>query len=101
MTKKPRCAIVYALVFSVANYSQAVLNKLLSKRNLSYLDPDEKQSQFQMSRSFMDGLNQVSELFKNNFQVSARGMSRPYWAEDAKSLAEVREPSHTSSDSSS
>lgn len=78
------------LVFCIADRSQAALHKLLSKRIISYLDPDEKQSQFQKSRSFMDGLNQVSELFKNNFHINARGMSKPYWAEDAKGLAEVR-----------
>ncbi|MCJ1393258.1 hypothetical protein MMC18_006130 [Xylographa bjoerkii] len=68
--------------------SQKVLRKLLSKKTLSYLDDDESQSQFQRSRSFMDGLEQASEVFRSKYKITARGMSRSYWAEDAEHLAE-------------
>ncbi|MCJ1404801.1 hypothetical protein MMC11_008027 [Xylographa trunciseda] len=72
--------------------TQKVLRKLLSKKTLSYLDDDEGQSQFQRSRSFMEGLEQASEVFRSNFKVTARGMSRSYWAEDAEHLAETDIP---------
>ncbi|MCJ1436032.1 hypothetical protein MMC27_005410 [Xylographa pallens] len=67
---------------------QKVLKKLLPKKTLSYLNDDESQSQFQRSRSFIEGLEQASEVFRAKFKITARGMSRSYWAEDAEHLAE-------------
>ncbi|MCJ1385812.1 hypothetical protein MMC17_008936 [Xylographa soralifera] len=72
--------------------TQKVLRKLLPKKTLSYLDDDESQSQFQRSRSFMEGLEQASEVFRTKFKITARGMSRSYWAEDAEHLAESNVP---------
>ena len=37
----------------------------------------------------MDGLTQASETFRNRFKITARGMSRSHWAEDAEALAQV------------
>ena len=37
----------------------------------------------------MEGLEQASQIFWANFKITARGMSRSYWAEDAEHLAEV------------
>ncbi|MCJ1282352.1 hypothetical protein MMC26_001675 [Xylographa opegraphella] len=68
--------------------TQKLLRKLLPKKTLSYLEDDESQSQFQRSRSFIDGLQQASEIFRAKFKITARGMSRSYWAEDAEHLAE-------------
>ena len=68
---------------------QKVLRKLLPKKTLSYLNDDESQSQFQRSRSFIEGMEQASEVFRAKFKIAARGMSRSYWAEDAEHLAEV------------
>ncbi|MCJ1477829.1 hypothetical protein MMC13_006502 [Lambiella insularis] len=68
---------------------QKALGKLLPKKTLAYLDDDESQSQFQRSRSCMDGLEQASDIFRSRFKITARGMSRSYWAEDAEHLAQV------------
>ncbi|MCJ1319864.1 hypothetical protein MMC15_005200 [Xylographa vitiligo] len=68
--------------------TQKRLRRLLPKKTLSYLDDDESQSQFQRSRSIMEGLEQASEIFRGKFKITARGMSRSYWAEDAEHLAE-------------
>lgn len=62
---------------------------LLSNRTVSYLNADDKLSQFQRSRSFIDGLSQASEAFRKEFTIIARGMSRPYWAVGAEALANV------------
>ncbi|MCJ1463886.1 hypothetical protein MMC07_002495 [Pseudocyphellaria aurata] len=62
------------------------LKSLLSTRTISYLNPDEKLSQFQRTRSFTDGLDQASKAFRQQFRVNARGMSRPYWAESPVAL---------------
>ncbi|MCJ1312525.1 hypothetical protein MMC25_006199 [Agyrium rufum] len=58
---------------------QKVLSKLLSKKLVVYLNPKENDTQFQRSRSFMEGLTQVTELFRAKFRITARGMSTPKW----------------------
>lgn len=47
---------------------------------VSYLTHHENATQFQQSRSFMDGLQQASDAFRTHFRVSARGMAKPSWA---------------------
>lgn len=59
---------------------QASLRKFIPKRTVSYLNPSESLTQFQRSRSFMDGLNQVSEVFRGAFRKTARGMAKPQWS---------------------
>lgn len=65
------------------------IRKVLPKKTLVYLDDDDKQSQFQRSRSFMDGLQQALEVFWSRYKITARGLHRPYWVEDAEQLLEV------------
>jgi len=65
------------------------LRKLMSKKTLLYLDDDDKQSQFQRSRSFMDGLQQALEVFWSRYKITARGLHRPYWVEGAEQLLQV------------
>lgn len=45
----------------------------------------------------MDGLKQASDVFRSRFKITARGMSRSYWAEGAGHLTEVRKRSSFSS----
>ena len=68
------------------------LRGILTKKTVSYLNPDEDLSQFQRSRSFMDGLEQASEAFRSRFKISARGLSRPVWAESSEALARFQIP---------
>lgn len=65
------------------------MKSLLSDRNKSYLVPNDNLSQFQRSRSFIDGLTQASEVFKQKFKITARGMGRSFWAESQGVLAAV------------
>jgi len=65
------------------------LKGLLTKRNVSYLNPDDEKSQFQRSRSFMDGLAQASDAWRTKFKVTARGLRRPYWVEPVEALKDV------------
>lgn len=55
---------------------QQHLHPLLSKKALTYLQGKEEYSQFQRDRSFRDGLEQASEVFRAHFNVSASGMRR-------------------------
>ena len=70
----------------------SVLRKMLTKKTISYLNQDESKSQFQRSRSFMDGLTQASDAFKAEFKIIARGMSKPVWADSADTLALLQPP---------
>lgn len=72
-----------------AKGSKGAMKRLLPSRTLSYLSPDEKQSQFQRSRSFIDGLRQANEKFRELFKITSRGMSRSIWAETSEALADV------------
>ncbi|KAI9818807.1 MAG: hypothetical protein M1827_007627 [Pycnora praestabilis] len=71
---------------------QAALKSLLSKRTISYLNPGTDKSQFQGSRSFMDGLAQASDVWRLKFQVNARGMKRAVWADSAEVLEKFKMP---------
>ena len=72
-----------------AKGSKGALKRLLSNRTNSYLNPDEKHSQFQRSRSFIDGLKKAGETFRERFKITSRGMSRSTWAESSEALADV------------
>ncbi|KAF2480869.1 hypothetical protein BDY17DRAFT_284955 [Neohortaea acidophila] len=62
--------------------AQQHLHSRLSKKTISYLTPDAEQSQFQRNRSFMDGLQQASDLFRGSFVVNASGMRKATWPAD-------------------
>ena len=70
----------------------SVCRKLLTKKTISYLNPNESMSQFQRSRSFMDGLKQASDAFAADFRITARGMSKPVWADSPETLALLQPP---------
>ena len=57
---------------------------------LKYFDENETHSQFQKSRSLTDGLEKASEIFRQHFKITSRGLSRSYWAESPEVLANVR-----------
>ena len=67
----------------------SILKDLLTKKTAIYLNADESLSQFQRSRSFMDGLTQASEAFRGRFKITARGMAKPMWADSPETLAQV------------
>lgn len=70
----------------------SALKNMLMKKSISYLNPDESKSQFQRSRSFMDGLTQAGDAFRADFKTTARGMSKPVWADSPKTLALMQPP---------
>lgn len=37
----------------------------------------------------MDGLAQATEAWRAKFKITARGMRRPYWAENVEALKNV------------
>ena len=67
-------------VRKITDVEQGLLRQYLTSRCVSYLTLDENASQFQRSRSFMDGLNQISEIFRGSFRKTSRGMAKPQWS---------------------
>ncbi|KAF2193380.1 Rad4-domain-containing protein [Zopfia rhizophila CBS 207.26] len=61
--------------------TQATLRKLPSPNTLSNLVPNPEYTQFQASKSFMDGIQELKVLWSNRFSVAARGMHKPRWAD--------------------
>ncbi|KAL8736391.1 MAG: hypothetical protein Q9181_002424 [Wetmoreana brouardii] len=59
----------------------------LPKSIVSLLNPDEKYPQFRQDESFKGGLKKASDYFRTAFTITARGMSRPHWAEDSENNA--------------
>ncbi len=69
---------------------QTILKPLLSQRTVSYLNPNPSFSQFQQSRSFIDGLTQASVAWKERFVTTARGLHRANWLPGPVNLDNVR-----------
>lgn len=80
---KKSCVVIEAENF------KAKLRSFLSSRTVSCLNPHEKNSQFERSRSLIDGLSQASEDFRSKFKIVSRGISQPFWAENPEALANV------------
>ena len=74
------------------NNLHLILRRILNKKCVSYLNPSEEMSQFQRSRSFMDGLEQASEIFRQRFKKSSKGMERPFWAENIGGITGTQQP---------
>ena len=77
-------------LFVLTFMPKASMRKLLPQKTISYLNPNEDMSQFQRSRSFMDGLTQASEAFRSSFKITARGIGKSKWADSQETLALVR-----------
>ncbi|KAL8925301.1 MAG: hypothetical protein Q9208_003591 [Pyrenodesmia sp. 3 TL-2023] len=59
-----------------------ILYRRLPKQIVSLLNPDDKLPQFRQDEAFREGLRKAMQYFHDAFTVTARGMSRAYWAGD-------------------
>ncbi|KAF1956904.1 Rad4-domain-containing protein [Byssothecium circinans] len=66
---------------------QAIVRKIPASKILSNLVPNPDLSQYQASKHFIDGMNELKLMWSKRFSVTARGMYKPRWAE---ADAEVR-----------
>ncbi|KAI9807586.1 MAG: hypothetical protein M1825_005526 [Sarcosagium campestre] len=69
---------------------QANLGDMLDDRTVSYLNPSPNSSQFQRSRSFLDGLAQANERWRSRYTISSRGLERAHWAESEEILKDFK-----------
>jgi xeroderma pigmentosum group C-complementing protein len=67
---------------------QAALRKLPSPKTLLNLVPNPEYTQYQASKRFIDGMNELKLLWTNRFNVTALGMHKPRWV-DADSEAQA------------
>ncbi|PYI12646.1 Rad4-domain-containing protein [Aspergillus sclerotiicarbonarius CBS 121057] len=70
---------------------QGFLKRVLSKQIISLLHPSEKRPQQTRSTTFIDGLNQASDVFNRRFRVTAPGLRRPFWIDNPDSLKQRAE----------
>ncbi|KAJ5081621.1 hypothetical protein NUU61_009885 [Penicillium alfredii] len=70
---------------------QAFLKRMLPKRILTLLIPEEDKPQYIRSTTFVDGLNQAGDIFSRRFRVTKPGMKRAHWADDQDQLKQRTE----------
>ncbi|GKZ62470.1 hypothetical protein AnigIFM49718_009888 [Aspergillus niger] len=61
---------------------QGFLKRTLPKNIISLLHPSENRPQQIRSTTFVDGLNQASDIFNRRFKVTKPGLKRPLWIDD-------------------
>ncbi|KAJ5316784.1 hypothetical protein PENANT_c016G10953 [Penicillium antarcticum] len=62
--------------------TQDFLKKILPKKVIALLHPDEDKPSYNRSTTIMDGLNQAADAFARRFKVTKPGMKRAHWSED-------------------
>jgi xeroderma pigmentosum group C-complementing protein len=60
---------------------QAILRKLPPPKILDSLVPNPDFTQYQASKRFVDGIQELKKLWSNRFSLTAMGMHRPRWAD--------------------
>lgn len=72
---------------------QKALRPLLTKKMVTYLNPNKSLSQFGQTQSLKNGLQDAMSMFKLRFQITERGLRRALWAENEEYLKSVNFPS--------
>ncbi|RYO89416.1 hypothetical protein DL764_008584 [Monosporascus ibericus] len=71
---------------------QDALRPLLTKKMVTYLNPDQSLPQFGRTQSLKNGLQDIINMFKVKFQITERGMRRALWAESEEHLKNYQLP---------
>lgn len=66
------------------------LKELVTPKIRQFLTPESDWTAFRKSESVKRGLEDIGKLWRSKFNVSARGMRRPFWVEDVNDLKKVR-----------
>ncbi|KAJ5583287.1 hypothetical protein N7535_001907 [Penicillium sp. DV-2018c] len=65
---------------------QEFLKKMLPRKVIALLHPDDHKPSYTRSTTFMDGLNEAGDAFARRFRVTKPGMKRAHWAENETQL---------------
>lgn len=68
---------------------QRILKSLLTKQMVECLKPKESYTQFGKAESVKRGLSLVTKMWESKYSVTARGMQRPFWAENDQEIRQV------------
>ena len=60
---------------------QAILRRVPSPKTLANLVPNPEFSQYQTSKRFTDGMNELKLMWSKRFNVTAQSMYKPRWAD--------------------
>ncbi|KAJ5062448.1 hypothetical protein PSV09DRAFT_2250554 [Bipolaris maydis] len=60
---------------------QSTLRKIVSPKILANLVPNPDLTQYSASKQFIDGMNDLKMMWSKRFNITARGMHKPRWAE--------------------
>lgn len=71
---------------------QKLLKPLLSKKMLTYVRPRSDLSQFGHAESLKRGLQDVAQMWRTRFKITARGMRRALWADSEEDLRNFKLP---------
>lgn len=74
---------------------QDSLRSRLTDKMIQYLTPGTNLSQFGRAESLKNGLKFVADMWKEQYEITERGMRRSLWAEEVEQLDSVRVPSLT------
>ncbi|EXJ93156.1 hypothetical protein A1O3_01713 [Capronia epimyces CBS 606.96] len=67
---------------------QAVLKPLVPRKVIALLHVDESKPQYQRSHSFIKGIEEVCTIWRQQWTITAKGMQRAYWKDDADAVKE-------------
>jgi len=68
----------------------ATLKPLVPRKTISLLHLDESKPQYARNHAFTEAIKEVSLIWKTNWETTARGMRRAYWAESPDATRTVR-----------
>jgi xeroderma pigmentosum group C-complementing protein len=68
---------------------QSTLKPLLNKQMMECLKPKESYTQFGRAESVKKGLSLVTKMWESKFGISAKGMQKPFWAENEQEIRDV------------
>ncbi|KAH8590633.1 hypothetical protein B0O99DRAFT_521045 [Bisporella sp. PMI_857] len=69
---------------------QKELRQHLTKKMVTFVNPDKKLPQFGRANSLKRGLADIGEMWKKRFQVTEQGLRRALWADNPKDLEGIR-----------
>ncbi|KAJ5776464.1 uncharacterized protein N7511_001475 [Penicillium nucicola] len=71
--------------------TQNFLKKMLPKKVIALLHPDEDKPSYNRSTTIMDGLNQAADAFARRFRVTKPGIKRAHWSDSQDQLKQKME----------
>jgi xeroderma pigmentosum group C-complementing protein len=68
---------------------QSTLKSLLTKQMMECFKPKESYTQFGKAESVKKGLSLITKVWESKYSITAKGMQRPFWAENDEEIRHV------------